>query len=117
MANGIKVANSGINALTDTNPKNFSLYVDGSLEHILVKEQSRGTGNATSGATREITHSLGSVPQAMVHVEVSSGEFQQVYGNQGFSDFSVWATTSKLFMKNLDASTRAFTHIIFYDQL
>lgn len=116
MARGIKIANTGINALTDTNPKNFSLFVDGTTDHILVKEFDRDTVSVAAFTTHEITHSLGYIPIYMVGVDTTSG-FQWLYGNLNSDGFRTWATTTKIFFRNAHASARNITYIIFYDQL
>ena len=114
---GIKIANSGINALTNTNPKNFSLYVDGSEDHILVKEKSRGTDSVNAFTTKTINHDLGAFPFTMVQVEISSGEFEWVYGTSAYNLYYAYVTTAQLLMRNGEASSKNFTHIIFYDEL
>lgn len=117
MARGIKIANPGVNALTDTNPKNFSLYVDGTTNHILIKEFARGSQSVGAFVTAEISHNLGYLPVVMVAFEVSSGEFQWVYGLNIFSDYRVWVDTTKVYITNRDSSTRTVHYYIFHDQL
>jgi len=119
MPRGIKVALPGINALTDTDPANFSLYIDGTTDHILIKEKARGTESVEDAAADSIAHSLGYFPLAMAHVEISSGEFQWVYNAFGgsFNPFYAYVTTTNLVLGNSDTSARVFTYLIFYDQL
>lgn len=119
MSKGVKVALPGYNAETDTNPAHFSLYVDGTLDHILVKEKSRGTQSVNSGSTANVAHSLGYYPFNMVYVDIGGGEYEWVYNAFGgaFNPFYSYVTTANLVLGNQDASARDFTHIIFHDQL
>lgn len=116
MARGIKIANSGINALTDTDPKNFSLYVDGSTDHVLLKEYTRGTASLTTFASTDITHNLGYIPNVLVAVEIGS-DYQFVYGLAFYETFNCYVSTTKLHLQNRDSVTRVFSYYIFYDQL
>lgn len=111
-----KIANSGINALTDTNPKNFSVYVDGSVDHVLIKEFTRNTVAVAPGTTT-IAHNLGYLPSAMVVAEVSSGVFQDVFGDNGFSALRAYVDTTNLYLRNGGGSNVNFTYYIFHDQL
>jgi hypothetical protein len=115
----IRVALSGYNALTDTDPSHFSLYVDGTTNHILVKEHSRGTQAIASGDDDTITHSLGYFPSAAVMAEISSGEFQHVFNANPLTsnEYFCYVTTAGLVIYNAAGSTKTFTYIIFYDQL
>jgi len=119
MPNGIKIAKPGTNALTDTDPENFSLYVDGTTDHIIVKEQSRGTQAVGAADSETIAHSLGYFPFNMEYVEVSAGEYQWVYDAFGgaFNDFYTYVTTANLILGNSGAASKTFTYIIFHDQL
>lgn len=115
--NVIRVAKSGINALTNTDPSNYHIYVDQSIDHVLVKEKSRGTSTLGSFSNTNISHSLGYFPFTAQMVEISSGEFQWVYNTPGasFNPFYSYVTTSNLFLDNSDGSSRTFTYLIFYD--
>lgn len=116
MARGIKIANPGINALTDTNPKNFSLFVDGSTDHILIKEHSRGTVSLGSFASTNINHNLGYIPNVMVAVQIGS-DYELVYGLAFYETYNAYVSTTNLFMQNRDSVTRTFSYYIFYDEL
>lgn len=119
MAKGVKVALPGYNAETDTNPAHFSVYVDGTLDHVLVKEKSRGSQSVNASSTENIAHSLSYYPFNMQYVEISSGEFEWVYNSFGgaFNPYYSYVTTSNLVLGNSDVSARTFTHVIFHDQL
>lgn len=113
---GIKISNEGINALTNTDPKNFSLYVDGTIDHILIKEQSRGVEEVASHSETSITHDLGYPPLVFVMAETGS-EFRWVYGINAFEDYSCRLTDTTLIFDNDLGSARDFIYYIFYDQI
>ena len=117
MAQGIKITLPTYNALTDTNPQHFSLYVDGSEDHIIIKEKARGTESVNATTSENVAHGLSYAPLALVHTEVSSGEFQFVSGYNIYSSFNMYVTTTNLVLVNGDSSSRTFTYIIFYDEL
>lgn len=116
MAKVIKIANPGINALTDTNPKNFSLFVNGTTNHILIKEKARGTTSVSGNSTKNIAHGLGYAPMTFVMVAVGS-EFRWAYGLGAYDDFATWVTSTNLVLDNDNASARNYTYYIFYDNL
>ena len=117
MPNGIKIALPGYNAETDVDPTHFSLYVDGTTNHVLVKEKSRGSQIVNNGDTLEITHSLGYSPMAIVMVQIAGLDFEYAYGFGAFNPWSVWADSTKLSILNGDSSPRTVAHILLYDQL
>lgn len=115
--NVIKISQTGINAISNTDPSNFLIYIDQSTDHVLVKEERRATTSITAYGSQTISHSLGYFPFNAQMVEVSSGEFQWVYNTPGasFNPFYSYVTTSNLFISNQDSSTKSFTYIIYYD--
>ena len=119
MLKGVKVALPGVNADESTDPKDFSLYVDGTEDHILVKEKSRGTQSVNASSTATINHALGYIPFNMQCVEISAGEFEWVYNAFGgaFNPYYSYVTTANLVLGNQDGSSKTFSHIVFYDQL
>lgn len=117
MPNVIKIAHAGINALTNTDPSKFSLYVDGTINHILVKEFSRGSQIVLSGNALEVIHNLGYPPMAIVNFQIASLDWQVAYGFGLYNPWSVWATTTKLRMINGDVAARTVAYVLFYDQL
>ncbi len=117
MPRGVKVALPGKNALTNFNPADFSLYVDGTTDHILIKERSRGTNIVSSGSTQEVEHNLGYPPLVMVMVQIPGLDFEYAYGLGNYSPWRVWTDTTKLYMLNGDTGDRTFAHFVFYDQL
>lgn len=119
MSKVTKVALSGYNAEDDTEPSHFSLYLDGTLDHVLVKENARGVQSVSSASESTIAHSLGYYPFSAVTVEVSAGEYQVSYNSFGgaFNSFYNYVTINNLILGNQDVSARDFTYLIFYDQL
>ena len=113
---GIKIAHSGVNALSNTDPKNFSLFVDGTEDHILVKEKARGTVSVGAFSTHEIEHGLSYIPHFMAMVQIGS-DYQWVYGLTAFSDYHVRADDDKIYLRNSSATNRFFTYIIYYDNI
>lgn len=118
----LKVALPGYNAETDTNPAHFSLYVDGTLEHVLIKEKTRGSESVNASSSDNIAHGLAYYPHTWQFVETSSGEFAWVHNDFSalFSTdhpFYSYVTTSNLVLGNADSSARTFTYLIFHDQL
>lgn len=120
MAVGVKISLPGVNALTNTDPKNFSLFVDGSIDHILIKERLRGNQVVNAFSQQTVAHGLGYFPMTMQYVDIGSGEFIWVrgdFGTTGYSFYYSWVTTANLVMANRDSNNRTFTHVNFYDQL
>lgn len=119
MAKGIKIVlpGFGYDAFTDDDPSHFSLFVDGTEDHIIIKEKTRGTESVNAGATDSVPHGLSYPPLAMVHTEISAGEFAWCYGFSFYNLFQVHVTSSDLALHNLDSSARNFNYVIFHDQL
>lgn len=119
MANVVRVALTGYNALTDTNPAHFSLYVGGTTNQTLIKEQSRGTTSVSSSSEGTVTHGIGYYPHAMVATEVDTGEYEWIYNSFGgaFNPYYVYVTTEEIVFGNSDSVTKPFTYVVFYDNL
>jgi hypothetical protein len=118
MPNVIKIANPGINALTNTGPENFSLYVDGSEDHVLVKEKTRGTQEVDAGDFKTVSHDLGYIPNCIGMAEVSSGEFEYLKGNFIYDVYSFYVNDADLILINNEAiDPKIFAYFIFYDQI
>lgn len=125
MPRGVKIALPGYNAETDTDPAHFSLYVDGTTDHVLVKEKSRGVSSVADFNTQTIAHNLGYFPFFMACaespaelVEEPGDEFEWVNGGFNlFGGYYQYVTTSDLLLGNREDVTKDFTYIIFHDQL
>ena len=108
--NVLRVALPGVNALTDSDPKNFSLFSD--TDNVLIKEFGRGSG--TGDVT--ITHSLGYVPFFLVYTEISAGRFRIVNAQGAFGGGTqVYATTTTLVIANNTGVN--YQYYIFYDNM
>ena len=119
MARGIKIVlpGFGYDAFTDQDPSHFSLFVDGTEDHIIIKEKVRATESVNSSSTESIPHGLSYPPLAMVFTEASAGEFVWCYGFSFYNLFQAHVTEDNLVLNNLDSSARSFNYLIFHDQL
>jgi hypothetical protein len=117
MPRGIKIAHSGVNALTDTDPSHFSLYIDGTTDHILVKEVNRTESTINATTTLSVNHNLGYFPYFVAEVEILGGEFQWIYGSSTFSPYKIWVTTTQFKIVNGESSAKDFSYYLFYDQI
>ena len=79
MGRGIKIALSGYDAFTDTDPNHFSLYVDQdeTLEYVLIKELTKDQVAVTTSLP--IAHGLDYVPLCFVYFESSPGVWRKVF--------------------------------------
>lgn len=102
---------SGINALTNTDPKNFSVYADS--DNVLIKEFSRGSGDTSVSST--VSHSLGYVPFHIVMGEIAAGEYEIATGYDVNS--GSWRTISDNNDLTIDDDgvNNDFYYYIFYD--
>lgn len=116
MAKVIRVANPGVDALASDNPKDFSLFTDGTTDHILIKEKSRGVQSVASFSNWSINHNLGYFPMFMGFAQIGS-EFQWIYGNSLYDPWSMYSTINTLTIENVDTVSRTFGQFIFYDNL
>lgn len=112
MAKVIRVALSGTNALTDTNPNNFSLFSGD--DDVLIKEQSRGTIN---GQAESITHNLNYYPHFYAYGEISAGRFQIMTGYNLFGDFRAYVDDTKLYLQNTTGGDKDMRYFVFYDDI
>lgn len=105
------------NALTDTNPDHFSLYVDGDTDHILIKEKVRDVIEVSS-VLYQIPHELGYVPLCYVYAEVSTGVWRQLF-SRALDGTSLWYTINDthLVLNNDTGTPRKFAYYIFYDDI
>lgn len=111
----IRVALSGYNALTDEDPRNYSLFTD--EENILIKEHSRGSVQIDDGDTSEISHNLGYKPHVYVYGEDSTDdEFDLVNGYNIFIGWKFKVDNNKLYINNFTGTDdREARYFIFYD--
>lgn len=118
MTNIFKVALAGYNAFTDTNPDHFSLYVDGTTDHILIKEKLRGTQSVGASSNVNIAHNLSYVPMCFVFAEVSAGVWRRLY-SQPVDSAGLYFTvnSTNLVLVNQTGSSITFSYYIFYDNI
>jgi len=124
MANGLRVALPGYDALTETDLDKFSLYTgDSDSDPVLIKEFTRGedTIDQNDGAPAyEITHNLGYIPFFIVYaLNPGTSKWELVAHFQSalsVPNYSANADTSKLYISNFTSSTQ-FRWIIFYDNV
>ena len=113
-----KIAIPGYNAETDTNPDHFALYVDGTNDYVLIKEQSKDTITIGAGAHTHIAHGLNYVPFCLVFAETSSGVWRKLFSRPIDSSgyyFEVDATNLTIY--NDSAGEKNFSYHIFFDNI
>ena len=114
----IKCSLDTYNALTDTNPDHFSLFVDDTAgnEYILIKEKVRGTSSVSS--LTNIAHSLSYVPMCIVFAEISSGVWRKLFSSP-IDGVGLWyeINGTYLILRNTSGSAKNFSYYIFYDNL
>ena len=118
MGQVIKVALSGYDAFTDTDPNHFSLYVDNddSNDYILIKEKTTDT-IAVDGTTN-IAHNLAYIPFCLVFAEVSSGVWRKLYSHPiDSSGYWFEVNSTNLVLKNDTGTPKDFQYHIFYDNI
>lgn len=115
----IKVALSGYNAETDTNPDHFALYVDsGNTDYVLIKEKETEKVVVNANSTTTINYGLSYIAFCLVFAEVSNGRWRKLFStplnNSGLS-FSV--DTGVLNLINKTAQNVNFSYHIFFDNI
>lgn len=118
MAQSIKVALQGYDALTDTDPDHFSLYVDADdpNDYILIKEKLVTSVSVSS--TTNIAHGLGYVPFCLVFVEVSSGVWRKAFSHPiDGSGFWFEVNSTNLVLRNTSGGAKNYNYHIFYDNI
>ena len=116
MAKVIKVALSGYNAETDTDPDHFALYVDQATDYILIKEKE--TDTISVDGTENVAHGLGYVPFCLVFAETTSGVWRKLFSRPITSSgvyFEVDDTN--LSLVNSTGTAMDFSYHIFYDNI
>lgn len=101
-----------INALTNTDPENFSIYADD--DNVLIKEFERGSDTVSNQS--QITHSLGYIPFYLIMGEVSSGRYR-VANSQNIQAGS-WLTycdDDKIYLDAGASASDKYSYFIFYD--
>lgn len=117
MASVIKVALPGYNAITDTDPNHFSLFVDNQVDYVLIKEKTRNTQSVNS-TNVTVAHGLGYVPLCFVFAEVSPGVWRKLY-SRSIDGTGYWFTinATNLILNNDTGVAKDFSYYIFYDNI
>jgi hypothetical protein len=107
--NTLRVALTGYNALTDTNPDHFALFSD--EEWVLVKESFHGSVMIGASTLLHVAHNLGYIPFVLVFGKLSGEKWSVLQGG------SISLTTTELLIWNGDyINAHAFEYYIFHDQ-
>ena len=118
MGQVIKVALSGYDAFTDTDPDHFSLYVDNAdaNDYILIKEKISDTIEVSG--TTNISHGLGYIPFCLVFVEITPGVWRQLFSHP-IDGTGHWfeVSSSNLVLRNTSGSSKNYQYFIFYDNI
>jgi len=105
--NVLRVALPGYDALTDTDPKHFSLRSD--EDNVLIKEQTRGSVTVADGDTETIPHNLGYIPFYLVYGLIGSGRYRIVNSYNLYSDWRAYANETNLYIENQQSATYTTT--------
>ena len=117
MANQVfKIALPTINAETDTNPNNFSLYVDQIVDYVLIKEKTKAL--VSVNGTVNVAHGLGYIPLCFVYAEISAGNWRKLY-SVPIDSTGCWfeVNDTNLVLRNTTGGALNFSYNIFYDNL
>lgn len=118
MAQTIRVALAGYNALADTVVDHYALFAD--QDNVLIKEKARGSINSNYTDHSTIAHNLGYVPMCLVWGEDTSGNIILQRVSNAFSFSNMWVAsmdTNNLYIDNgMDNNLNAF-YYIFYDNI
>ena len=120
MSRVMRVALSGYNVFTDTNPDHFSLYTD--EDWVLIKEFTRGSVEIASYDTETIYHYLGYTPTVFAYAHEGSymeGEtgYQWVYGETLYTTFKMNIYTDRIVFRNSSGYSSTFKYYILLDNL
>jgi len=117
MAQTVRVALSGYNALTETDISKYSLYADS--DNVLIKEFARGAGSISFGNTATISHNLSYIPLFLVYTEVASGRYRIANSFDPLgAGWRAYTDTNDLFIENAYSSSFTdYKYFIFYDDM
>jgi len=108
-----RISLPGIDALSSSDPRDFSLFADS--DNILIKEKARGTVSINNGYNTTIAHNLGYLPHFYVYGPLASGKVEVINGYNIYGDWLAYADTTNLYIGNRSGATRTATYFIFYD--
>lgn len=114
----IKIGKDGVNALTNTDPNDFALYVDQNSDYVLIKEKTRSSVTVNNNTYDQVVaHGLNYVPLCFVFIEISSGVYRRVDGNDGLDSYYFTIDNSNIYFTNTTGSQKTFKYYIFYDEI
>lgn len=115
MAKGFKITLDGYDAQEDQDPNHHSLFVDQTVDYVLIKEKDRSIVDVAG--TVNIAHNLSYVPFCLVFVEVSSGVWRKLFSSP-VDAIGYWfeINATNLVLRNTGSSKR-FAYYIFYDNI
>lgn len=116
MAQTIRVSLSGVNALTDSDVRNYALFADS--DNVLIKEKARGSSSVNNGATLTVAHGLSYTPHVFVYTETATaGRYKLSNGYDVLQPFTVYVDGTNLKVTNNSGATRTVKYFIFYDNI
>ncbi len=109
---GIKISIAGYNVLTAD-----ARYMSLNSGQNIFKVFASGSTTVASGATTEITHSLGYIPNFYVYLEddANGNTMSLVSASLLANTAQAYADTSKVYVYNTGATTRTVFYYIMYD--
>lgn len=114
----LKIAKEKVNAITDDNPDNFSLYVDGIEDLFLGKVKEAKISDVGASSSKTINHGLGYIPFCMVYKLVTGGIWTKVFGMPIDSSGCYFSLDiQNIIVTNTTASPITFKYFIFYDNI
>jgi len=117
MAQSVRISLATYNALTDTDPRHYSLFAD--QDNVLIKEKARGNSSVVNGATLSVTHSLGYSPDFFVYAETSTAGRYRVNNGYDIPGAAIKSYVNNTYLKVLNqlGATRTIKYYIFYDNI
>lgn len=115
MAQTFRISLPTYNALTDSDPRHYSLFADS--DNVLIKEHSRGSASVSNGGTEEVDHGLGYLPHFFAYTEMSSGRYRLTNGYNIYLGWKTWVDTSTLYINNNSGQEAGTKYFVFYDDI
>ena len=115
----VRISLPGVDALTETDPDLFSLFIDESTDYILIKEKARGDSSVGAGGTTNVAHGLGYVPFCLVFWLSATGVYRKCHGADAASPTLPYFTVddTNLALKNPSGASKTMAYYIFYDNI
>lgn len=110
-----RLSTPGNDALTDGTIDHYSVYADS--DNILIKEQARGQGTATTTTPGTVSHNLGYIPFYLAYAQVGASRYRLMtyYYTQG-ANWRVTSDTANFRAVNaFGTAVSTFRYYIFYD--